>query len=58
MADDKSLRAPQDSSRVAMNEDYEIEYWTKRFGVSPDRLQQAVDAVGNSAAGVEQHLKR
>jgi hypothetical protein len=58
MADDKSLRAPQDSSRVAMNEDYEIEYWTKRFGVSRDRLQQAVDAVGNSAAAVEQHLKR
>lgn len=41
-----------------MKEDYQIEYWTKRFGVSRDRLQQAVDAVGNSAAAVEQHLKR
>lgn len=58
MADDKSLRAPQDSLRIAMNEDYEVEYWTKRFGVSRGRLQQAVDTVGNSASAVEQHLKR
>lgn len=57
MADDKTLRAPQDSSRIAMGEDYEVEYWTHRFGVSRDRLQQAVDAVGNSADAVERHLK-
>lgn len=44
MADDKSVRAPQDSSRIAMNEDYEVEYWTERFGVSRDKLQKAVDA--------------
>lgn len=57
MTDDKTLRAPQDSSRIAMGEDYEVGYWTHRFGVSRDRLQQAVDAVGNSADAVERHLK-
>lgn len=57
MADDKTLRAPQDSSRIAMGEDYEVEYWTHRFGVSRDRLQQAVDAAGNSADAVELYLK-
>ncbi|KEQ53730.1 DUF3606 domain-containing protein [Sphingobium chlorophenolicum] len=57
MSDDKTLRAPQDSSRIAMGEDYEVEYWTNKFGVSRDRLQQAVDAVGNSADAVEKHLK-
>ena len=57
MADDKTLRSPQDSSRIAMGEDYEVEYWTRKFGVSRDRLQQAVDAVGNSANAVERHLK-
>ena len=58
MSDDKTLRAPQDSSRIAMGEDYEVEYWTKRFGVSREKLQSAVDAVGNSAGAVEEHLKR
>ena len=58
MADDKTLRGPQDRSRIAMGEDYEVQYWTERFGVDRERLQQAVDAVGNSADAVEEHLKR
>jgi hypothetical protein len=58
MADNKALRGPQDSSRIAMGEDYEVEYWTDKFGVSRDRLQQAVDAVGNSASAVKEHLNR
>lgn len=58
MADDKSQRAPQDSSRIAMGEDYEVDYWTGKFGVSRERLQQAVDAVGNSARAVEDYLRR
>jgi len=57
MADDKTLRAPQDASRIALGEDYEVAYWTKKFGVSRDRLQEAVKAVGNSAAAVEKHLQ-
>lgn len=57
MADNRTLRGPQDSSRIAMGEDYEVEYWTDKFGVSRDELQKAIDAVGNSADAVEAHLK-
>jgi hypothetical protein len=57
MSDDKNQRAPQDASRVAMGEDYEVRYWSERFGVSRERLQQAVEAVGNSADRVEEYLK-
>jgi hypothetical protein len=57
MSDDKTARAPQDASRVAMGEDYEVRYWTGRFGVSRERLQQAVDAVGNGADRVERYLR-
>ena len=56
MTDDTTLRAPQDASRIAMGEDYEVQYWTNRFGVSRDRLQQAVDAVGNSVDRVAEYL--
>jgi len=58
MSDDKTLRAPQDASRVAMGEDYEVQYWTEKFGVSRERLQQAVDAVGNGAEAVKEYLSR
>jgi hypothetical protein len=56
MADDKSLRSPQDASRVAMGEDYEVAYWTHKFGVTREELQAAVDAVGNGADAVGRHL--
>ena len=58
MSDDKNQRAPQDASRVAMGEDYEVQYWTNRFGVSRERLQQAVNAVGNGVDAVERHLRQ
>jgi hypothetical protein len=58
MADDKTLRGPQDRSRIALGEDYEVDYWTGKFRVSREELQQAVAAVGNSAAAVGQYLKR
>lgn len=58
MADDRTLRAPQDRARIAMGEDYEVEYWTDNFGVSRERLQEAIDTVGNGAAAVAEYLKR
>jgi len=57
MADDKTLRGPQDASRIALGEDYEVDYWTGKFGVTRERLEAAVKAVGNSAAAVEARLK-
>ena len=57
MTDDTTNRGPQDRARIAMGEDYEVEYWTKRFGVTRARLQEAVDAVGNSADAVEHYFR-
>jgi len=57
MADDKSKTGPQDASRINVNEDYEVRYWTGRFGVSADRLRAAVNKVGSSADAVEKELK-
>ena len=57
MADDKSKKGPQDRSRISLNEDYEVRYWCKKFGVTPDKLREAVEKVGNSADAVEKELK-
>lgn len=56
MSDDLTNRGAQDRSRIAMGEEHEVRYWTQQLGVSREQLQQAVDAVGNSAEKVRQHL--
>jgi len=57
MPDDKSKVGGQDRTRINVNEDYELQDWSKRFGVSTDELKAAVKAVGDQASAVESHLK-
>jgi hypothetical protein len=58
MADDKSNSGAQDRSRIALGEDHEVAYWTKKFRVSKDTLADAVGAVGNSAQAVADFLNK
>ncbi|MEO7548599.1 MAG: DUF3606 domain-containing protein [Ramlibacter sp.] len=57
MSDDKSNRGPADAARINVSEDYEVRYWTKKFGVNADKLRDAVSKVGPVAAKVEAELK-
>lgn len=57
MSDDKSKSHGQDRTRINVHEDYELHDWSKKFGVTPEQLKQAVASVGTSAAAVEQHLR-
>jgi hypothetical protein len=56
MADDRSLKGPLDRTRINPSEDYEVRYWCKKFGVTPDVLRAAVKNVGSSTAAVEIEL--
>lgn len=56
MADNLNDRGPQDRSRVNVNEEWELQYWSKKFGVSAQQLRDAVKAVGTSADAVGKHL--
>jgi hypothetical protein len=58
MTDDKSNRGPADASRINVNEDYELRYWTKALGVSAERLRAAVEEVGVMADDVRAELRR
>ena len=58
MSDDLTNKGPQDRSRINTHEDYEVRYWSNKFGVSADRLKAAVNKVGNSAKAVEEELRR
>ncbi|WP_285308815.1 DUF3606 domain-containing protein [Stenotrophomonas maltophilia] len=56
MSDDKKNTGSPDRDRINVNEDYELQYWTKALGASADELRAAVKAVGPTAAAVRKHL--
>ena len=56
-ADDKTKVGGQDRRRINLNEDYELRDWSKKFGVSPERLKEAVASVGDQADKVESFLR-
>jgi hypothetical protein len=56
--DDKTKTGSPDSKLINMNEDYEVQYWTKELGVSKEKLQEAVDAAGTSVAAVKLYLQK
>lgn len=57
MADNLQSRGGQDRKRIDVHQDYELRDWSKKFGVTPEELKDAVKAVGNEADKVEAHLK-
>lgn len=57
MSDDLTNRGPADRNRVNVHEEYEVRYWTQKFGVTRAQLEAAVRAVGPMANDVERHLK-
>jgi Protein of unknown function (DUF3606) len=58
MPDDKNRQGGADRTRVNVHESYEVEYWTKKFGCSAEKLKAAVKKVGVMAKDVEAELKK
>ena len=58
MPDHSKKGRPQDPTRVNVNEESELEYWAERFGVSLERVREAVTKVGESAEDVEHEIIR
>lgn len=56
--DNKDKTGAPDRDLINTSENYESEYWAKKFGVSIEQLKAAVRAAGNSATAVEKHLKK
>jgi hypothetical protein len=56
MTDDKTQRVPRDAERVNVNEDYEVRYWCKKWGVSEQQLRDAVKRVGVMSKDVAKAL--
>ena len=55
MPNDKS-KTVAERKRINIHEDYELRFWSKQFGVSPNELRCAVSKVGVFADDVASEL--
>jgi len=56
MSDDKSQSGGQDRQRINVHEDYELRDWAKSMHTTPERIKEAVQAVGDRADKVREYL--
>jgi len=48
MADDKSKKGQQDRNRVSGSEEYEIQYFKDKLGVTREQVEEAIRATGSN----------
>jgi hypothetical protein len=51
-------RGPRERERVEVKEDWELHYWSDKFGVSREQLKDAVETVGPMAKDVKQYVRK
>lgn len=56
MSDDKTKSGGQDRERINVHQDYELRDWAKSLNTTPERVKEAVQAVGDRADKVREFL--
>lgn len=57
MSDKPKQLGEQNGNRIDVSKERECRYWSKKFGISPERLKQAVRQVGPMVSDVERLLR-
>jgi hypothetical protein len=57
MSDDTTKSGGQDRQRINVHQDYELRDWAKSLNTTPERVKEAVQAVGDRADKVREYLK-
>jgi len=58
MTDDLNRITPEDPKRINVNQDHELEYWSKKLGITKELLVTVVETVGPMVKDVENFLGR
>jgi hypothetical protein len=56
MSDDKTRSSGQDRERINVHQEYELRDWAKSMATTPERIKEAVQAVGDRADKVKEYL--
>ena len=58
MADDVKQTGKPDDQRINIEQEHELNYWSRELGVSREELRVAVQNAGPMVKNVRQHLNR
>ena len=58
MGHDAATQGERSQDRVSLDDERDVQYWTKRLGVTKEKLQRAVERAGPALASVEEYLDR
>ena len=58
MADDKTNRGEPDRSRVSGSEDYEVQYFARETGITPDEARELIRKHGNDRETLTREAKK
>ena len=58
MPDDKTKVGKPDRSRVSADQDYEVQQFAEKHGLSPQQVRDLISRVGNSREKLEQAAKQ
>jgi Protein of unknown function (DUF3606) len=58
MPDDKTKVGETDRSRVAADQDYEVQYFAEKYGLSPQQVRDLIARFGNSREKLEKGSQR
>jgi hypothetical protein len=56
MADDLKQTGRPDDTRINVDQEHELGYWSEKLGVSREQLRKAVQAAGPMVDDVQRHL--
>jgi hypothetical protein len=57
MPDDLKQTGKADDTRINVDQDHELTYWSEKLGVSRDRLREVVAKAGPMVKNVREHLQ-
>jgi len=57
MTDDKSKRDFRDRDRVSADEDYEVEHFAQKVGLTAQQVRELIDKHGNDRETLEREAK-
>jgi hypothetical protein len=58
MADDKTFVGGQDRKRVAGEEEYEVQAFAQRHGMTPQEVRDMIERIGNDRDALEREAAK
>jgi hypothetical protein len=58
MADDKTFVGGQDRVRVAGEEEYEVQAFARRHGMTPQEVRDMIERIGNDRQALEREAAK